>query len=158
MLALYKGRSWVSRLIRWFNWSNYSHAAWVCRDGTIIEAWPPGGVQRAVSLFTNHLVDTAVDLYAVPGLTDAQRTRVEEFLVAQLGEPYDFMGVLGFLPRSRMENHAAWFCSELVFAGLQSAGLDLLRNIPACKVYPGLLALSPLLKQVDTVKVSRKTS
>lgn len=145
MIALYKGTSWLSRLIRWFTWSQYSHAAWICRDGTVIEAWLPGGVQRVDSLSTNHRDGTMVALFEVEGLTDGQREQIERDLADRLGAPYDVLGLLGFLTRERMEKHNAYFCSELVFMALGVTGIVPLSRVPPCKVSPGLLSLSPRL-------------
>jgi hypothetical protein len=144
MIALYKGKSFISRLIRWFTWSVYSHAAWVCRDGSVIEAWS-GGVRHAASLGAAHDAGTPVDLFELD-LTEDQLQAVEEFLLAQVGMKYDWLGLCGFLSRHAMDEHDAWFCSELVTAGLNAAGVYPLLRVPACKVPPCLLALSPLLR------------
>ena len=146
MIALYQGTSAVSRLIRWRTWSDYSHAAWVCRDGSVIEAWHVGkGVRRVAGLLDQHTPGTQVDLFDVQGLDDGRRYDVETFLLAQLGKPYDFAGIMGFVAARRVENPQKWFCSELIFAALQSVGIDILARIPAWKVTPGLLLLSPTL-------------
>lgn len=144
MIALYKGKSFISRLIRWFTWSEYSHAAWVCRDGSVFEAWS-GGVRHAASLAEAHDAGTPVDLFVLD-LTDDQRRDAEAFLLAQVGMKYDWLGLCGFLTRRAMDEHDAWFCSELVTAGLNAAGVYPLLRVPACKVPPCLLALSPLLR------------
>lgn len=144
MIALYKGRSWISRIIRWRTWSPYSHAAWLCRDGTVIEAWP-GGVQWVSGLLAQHKEQTTVEVYEIVGLTEEQRTRIETFLVAQIGKPYDYLAILGFMLRKPLQEPSRWFCSELVFSACQSAGVNLLARIPSWKVSPDLLALSPIL-------------
>lgn len=156
MIALYKGTSFLSRLIRWFTWSEYSHAAWLCEDGSVIEAWQGGGVRHVASLGAQHKAGTPVDMFFVYGhgdnlLTTCQRNAVENFLLEQVGEKYDYLGILGFLSRKRMEAHDAWFCSELIFKALNHAGIYPLLRTPACKVSPGLLAISPLLKFQRTV-------
>jgi hypothetical protein len=159
MIALYQGKSLVSRLIRWFTWSKYSHVAWLCQDGSVIEAWHRGGVRRQPSLSAVHTPGTRVELFQVlthefRELNYAQREAVETFLTQQLGARYDFLGILGFLTRARMEKHGAWFCSELVTRALNHAGVWPLLRVPACKVAPGLLALSPLLRFQSTIITS----
>lgn len=149
-IALYRGKSIMSRLIRWFSWSPYSHAAWICRDGSVIEAWTEGGVRRVASLSEAHEPGTRVDIFAIE-LTDEQHASVEKFLAEQLGQKYDWLGILGFLTRKRMESHDAWFCSELIAAALNQAGVWPLLRIPACKVPPCLLMLSPLLRLRETM-------
>jgi hypothetical protein len=151
MLAFYQGKSLVSRLIRWFTWSRYSHVAWLCRDGSVIEAWHRGGVQRHQSLAEVHTPGTRVEIFKVlthegHELNNLQLGAIEQFLAKQIGNRYDFWGILGFLTRARMEAHNAWFCSELVFAALRSVGVLPLERVAACKVTPGLLSFSPLLR------------
>lgn len=40
-IALYQGKSFISRLIRWQTRSRYSHAAFLLDNGNVIEAWTP---------------------------------------------------------------------------------------------------------------------
>ena len=146
MIALYKGTSALSRLIRWRTWSDYSHAAWVFPDHSVIEAWK-GGVTHAPGILAGHAADTEVHLFALD-LTIEQRWAIQDFLIRQIGKPYDYAGILGFLAAAKTENPNRWFCSELIFAACKRAGIDLLKRVPACKVSPGLIALSPALNDV----------
>jgi uncharacterized protein YycO len=148
MIALYKGRSLLSRLIRWRTWSEYSHAAWVCPDGSVIEAWK-GGVRHAPGPLVQHEPGTEVDLFEVKGLCVAKAWRVQEFLLRQIGKPYDYAGILGFVLAAKTENPDCWFCSELVFAALKGVGVELLSRVPPWKVSPGMLAVSPFLKSLN---------
>lgn len=150
MIALYKGTSALSRAIRWRTWSDYSHAAWVCEDGSVIEAWK-GGVRHVADQQKQHTPGTAVDLFTV-AMTDEQKWAAQEFLIHQIGKPYDYGGILGFMTRAKSEHPEKWFCSELVFAACLSAGVELLRRIPAWKVYPGMLSLSAVLADADEFK------
>jgi hypothetical protein len=152
MIALYKGRSLISRIIRCVNWSDYSHAAWVDTvNNYVIEAWS-GGVRKADSLHTNHTPGTIVDVFDVD-VTVAQREAIAQFMLLQVGKRYDYRGIVHFITR-RSESAAGqdrWFCSELVLAAYRAAGIDLLSRIPAYKVFPGMLAYSPLLDPVGTI-------
>jgi uncharacterized protein YycO len=102
-------------------------------------------VQRVAGLLTQHKEKTVVEVYEIVGLTDEQRARIETFLVAQIGKPYDYLAILGFMFRKPLQKPSRWFCSELVFAACQAAGIKLLARIPPWKVSPDLLAISPLL-------------
>ena len=161
MILLYKGKSLISKLIKWQTFGIYSHAAWWCQDGTVIEAWHKKtvngklkltlkeGVQRHDSPATIHTPGTEIDVFAVPGIDEAA---VEAFLVSQIGKDYDFAPVIrGFTFRVMLDNPNKWFCSELTFAGVEKGGINLLRDIPAWKVSPGLLSYSPLLEPVGTI-------
>jgi hypothetical protein len=72
------------------------------------------------------------------------------FLESQIGKKYDFAGILGFGLSANLECKDKWFCSELVFAAAQYAGIELLRRIKAHKVSPGLLDVSPKMKLQET--------
>ena len=160
MILLYKGKSWISKIIEWQTFSPYSHAAWWCQDGTVIEAWHTQtvngklkiklkeGVQRHDSPATIHEIGTEIDVFEVPGIDEAA---VESFLIEQLGKDYDFAPVIrGFVFRVMRDNPDKWFCSELVSAACAAAGVPMLRA-PAWKTSPGLLSYSPLLKLVGTI-------
>jgi uncharacterized protein YycO len=147
MIAIYRGKSVVSRIIRAINWSQYSHVAWVDDiDGTVIEAWHIGGVAHVKTPSSNHTPGTAVDLFIVLDEEPHHTAMIREFLMAQVGKKYDFAGILGFIFRAtHLQRKQKWFCSELVAEAYATAGLPLLR-IPSHKIYPGMLAGSPMLK------------
>ena len=142
MLAFYRGKSWLSWLIRWRTWRDASHVAWICKDGTVIEAWAPGGVRHVSSLSCRHTPGTRIRLYAVAGL---HSETVEKLLTGELGAGYDYWGILGFALRRKTENKRRWFCSELIYWAIQQAGIQLLRESEPSKVSPGDLEMSPML-------------
>jgi uncharacterized protein YycO len=145
-VALYDSRtSVISGLIRWETRSKYNHAAIVLRDGTLIESVEGAGVHHLPSLSAATPPDR-VDLFNVAGLSDVQAGLVEAFLLKQVGMPYDWPDLTGFITRTfTQEDRGAWFCSELVFAAIEAGGITLLRDIPPFQVSPGTLSLSPLL-------------
>lgn len=150
MIAFYKGKSLLSRGIQLRTWSEYSHAAWLFGDESVIEAWT-NGVRHVSSLSRAHTPGTVVDVFRVPEIDDAtieasnRRQVASAFLLEQLGKPYDFQGIFGFLLRKEEQSPEKWFCSELCFAACKQAGVELLSRVPAWKVDPGLLSLSPRL-------------
>lgn len=141
MIALYKGVSLLSKAIRAFTRTDYSHAAWILGDGTCIEAWHPGGVRQEPCPFAGHTPGTLVDFYGVMGLGAERARRVEWFLKDRIGQKYDFGDVLRFVSRRRQSNAGRWFCSELVAAALESAGSTILRAKPH-EIAPGHMAWS----------------
>lgn len=151
-VALYSGKSLMSRAIMWLNWSAYSHAALFTSRRTVIEAWATGigspwawatgGVVREVpGLWNQHSDETSVDIFRPIGITDEECDAVENFCRAQVGKRYDWKGVFRFVCRRRPVSDDDWFCSELVAAGFEHAGFPLLAY-PAQKVFPGMLASS----------------
>lgn len=132
----------MSTMIRWQSRSRYSHAAVVTPKGTIIEAWQGknGGVRE------KNLSDwTGIDVFDVPDLTHGQSNRVWQWLTGKVAQRcrYDYWGVARFLSRRSAPSNDKWFCSELVFEAFRQARCPLLVNIPAWKVYPGILSYSP---------------
>jgi uncharacterized protein YycO len=106
------------------------------------------------SLSTNHTPGTAVDIFAVRGETPEIRDAAREFLVKQVGRKYDYLGVLGFVFRApSLHRRKKWFCSELVAEAYAYAAYPLLRS-PSYKVYPGMLAASPMLRHAGGIITS----
>lgn len=161
LITAYRGVSAVSRLIRWQTWSDYSHvglAAWedgvalpdVCSGCPTVEAWQTDGVRAGYrGPCAGHIPGTRIDLFEVPAAgTHEKALAAWDFATTQVGRPYDWLGVLRFLPRraERRAGDARWFCSELVMAAFAAAGVELLVRVPASRVSPGLVVLSPLLR------------
>jgi len=155
MIALYKGTSPISRVIRCFHRSPYSHASFVSGCGLEYEAWK-GGV-RTGAFGAAHTPGTEVDLYLVAGMTGERARLITAFLKAKEGKPYDYWGVVKFITRRKEtpSGQDRWFCSELVFSALRAAGIELLMRIPAYQVYPGMLAYSPLLTLRETIRIGK---
>lgn len=151
MIALWKGKSLLSRLIRFRTWDAYSHASWIDENDNDanVEAWWPGGVRRNRSIHENHTPGTQVDFYKVD-LAEEETEALNDFFNRQMGKPYDVAGVLRFISREKAAARLPkmWFCSRLIFEGFNYIGKPLLLRIPSYKVYPGLLAYSPLLRHV----------
>jgi len=145
-ILLFKGRGVISNLIRWQTNGQYSHAALQLPDGKIIEAWhKPAEVRIRPPLkdWSN------VDAFDVEGMTAKQWTLAAQWTQMQVGKKYDFGGVLRFVTRWRKEQDDKWFCSELVFAALKYAGVNLLERVQASQVSPTVLSFSPLLKKAN---------
>ena len=157
LVALYRGKSVVSRLIRWQTRSQYSHAALLLPNGSVLESWHRGGVSHNHGLGACHTPGTEVDLFAVEsskGFALVDWARTLDFAFAQIGHTYDYRSVARFLSRRAEKADGKWFCSELVFAAIKAGGLDLLANTSADRVAPGHLAWSPFLRFVETREAS----
>lgn len=142
ILAFCRGKGFISAFIRWQTWSKYSHVAIVTPEG-VYEATPKEGVH-----LRNFWDDTTgIDFFVVPTPPSRERA-AKEFLESQLGQKYDYWGVLRFLVR-RKSSDTKWFCSELAFRAAEIAGTKLLRGIEPIQISPGTLSLSPLLFPMD---------
>ena len=139
-MLLFRGRGIISALIRWQSRSPYSHAALLMPDGRIIESWQGAGVRvKSVTDWTD------IEVYDVEGMGSFEWELALDFALELVGLGYDYKAVARFISRRPAADNERWFCSELVFAALESAGVDLLARISAAAVSPGMLALSPRL-------------
>lgn len=139
----------VSRLIQWQTRGQYGHAALVNRDGHLIEAVQGKGVIQ--SNITKYNAKD-YDLYQIVPLININTKYYDPikgwaFAEDQIGKPYDWTMVIRFITRRQetRKTHGKWFCSELVFASLQKAGLSLLARTKPWEVSPAMLARSPYL-------------
>lgn len=151
-IALHRGNGIVSRLIRWQQRGEWSHASVVLRSGAVIESREFIGVRQLPKL--SAAKGEFIQVFNVE-CTDEQADKIEEFLKKQIGKKYDYPMVLGFLSRSDTEGHESggkWFCSELAFAAFLQAGIHLLERIEAFEVSPPHLSYSPLLNPDYTIQ------
>ena len=147
-IALFKSRSKIGKVIRYYTRSPYSHCAMVFDDGSIIEAREFKGVRRVKSLLEDMDEGQEVDLFDFEA-TPEQQAIIKDFLEKQIGKDYDYwMVVVGFVLKTTRENRkhsGKWFCSELLFAACEKANFLLLKNIEPWKVAPAMISWSPLL-------------
>lgn len=144
-VLLFHGHGLISALIRWQTRSDYSHAAIQLDDGSIIEAWQGAGVRKLPGLKRGI---EGIDAFEITAPYD--HLAVLEFLDSVLvdNDGYDYWSVVRFVSRRRAKQNKKWFCSELVFAAIQAAGLNLFQRTHPWEVSPGLLARSPHLRPV----------
>lgn len=145
-VCLHRGKGVISRLIRWQQRGDWSHAS-LCFSGRgVIESREFKGVRALPQI--EAAPGEVIELYAVEGLTREQEEKVFAFAQEQLGKKYDWPMVFGFVSRSPVEGHQSggkWFCSELVYAALRAAGVELLGNTEPWEVSPPLLHRAPAL-------------
>ena len=139
-VLLYHSSGLVAKLIQWQTRSAFAHAAIMLPDGRTIGALTKGGVQ-----FCPVNEDPGVVAFEVEGMTADQWKTACGFAAKQIGEKYDWWGIIRFVSRESMPDNDRWFCSELVFAAIQAAGVNLLERVPASEVSPGMMSFSPKL-------------
>ena len=136
-----------SELIRAFDHGKFSHVDVILADGELLGARNdvykdiPAGVQKRPPAYANFSSTKRVDLDTTPPCAD----RFYKFLDSQIGKPYDGEAILGFAVNRDWRDPAAFFCSELVAAGLEDAGYFAYSlAAPSNKITPAdlLLALS----------------
>lgn len=124
-----------SWLIRRFTWSPFSHVDLVLPDGRLLGARGSGGVairdQDEFSAVAQFQVDAPAS--------------VLDIAASQVGKPYDWEALAGFVSRRDWQDNDSWFCSELVAWAFAQAGSPLLRTTNLNRITPRDLLLSPLL-------------
>lgn len=130
---------WMSRAIRWFTWSDFSHVDFVLPSGRLLGAHVSSGVQirePGYAAFTR--VERRVVRDASPIVLD--------WACRQLGKPYDMAAIFGLVTRRPWRQPDRWFCSELVARAFEVGGRPVLLG-DAWRISPRDLMLSPLLEK-----------
>ncbi|MBI4368125.1 MAG: hypothetical protein HY588_01885 [Candidatus Omnitrophica bacterium] len=162
-ILLYKGTGRTSRLIRWKTKSPYSHVAVVVEPAIYLGIESNTGHQSGVRAFDLRKLDqAAVDLFRIKPASQFQPEKVISFLVAHLGMPYDYRGVLwlGILKllnlkskSNRFQKDQDYFCSELVYEAFNNAGLDIVPEVDEADITsPGDIAKSSVLEKIELPK------
>lgn len=162
-IALYQGKSFISRCIRWQTRSQYSHAAFLLDDGSVVEAWQPcvrhvlPGIEapydHLAALSSQHTPGTKVDIFEfICPLTAIENGKLEFCALRDVGTPYDYRSIVRFLTREKKDgSRRRLFCSEQVFARCAQIGRHLLDRTEAWRVPPDWIARSPLLTFSETI-------
>lgn len=135
----FRGKGVISALIRWQTDGTYSHVGAYTDDGYVIESKEGKGVRK--HKYTDF---KDADFYSID-VTPSQKKLFYEFLNSQLGCGYDYWGIVRFVSRRMLPENDNWFCSELMFAAAEAAGIVLLGRTKAYEVSPSLLSRSPYL-------------
>ena len=144
-LAFYRGKSIISRLIRWKTRGKYSHVAVMFDNGRILEAWQGTNSVRWINdLSDGHTPGTKVDIYDIDTLL--MEDAAFKFAEKQIGKEYGYRTIAKFLTNTSGDNREAWICSEIALAVAIAGGVPLLARVDAYKVSPVSLSWSPLLK------------
>jgi uncharacterized protein YycO len=99
--------------------------------GVKIRPWGAGNPTRAIIA---HVV-----------CTEDQAEKVYAFARAQIDKPYNWIGILGFAIRRDFPSIKRWFCSELITASFEAAGIHLVAVKQFDRVTPEMILNSPLV-------------
>ena len=161
-ILLFRGKSWISRVIRRITRSPYSHAAIVAWWGDrlmVLEAVGKGIVVSRMSVVVNQY-SGKVELWT----TDEDLARTEVIRTAQrlLGKLYSLYKLIRNLRRmlfGRARHEEAdpeappddFVCSEFVSRVWRAGGIDLVTDAPDIYTKPSDIAKSPRLRRVGGV-------
>ena len=114
----FKGKSLLSRAIRYWTRGVYSHIAIhdpANSDNPLIEAWKFGReVRWGFSSLANHTPGTLYELWRLPSKGRAEYDFCLNFwrMLAHNNAPYDFGAIFAFIKRGSYTNNDRFFCSE----------------------------------------------
>jgi len=161
-ILLFRGKSWLSRLICWATRSPYSHSAilgWWNGRLMVLEAVPSGVMTSRMSLVVSKY-SGKVELWT----TDEDLARFEVIRTAQLllGKRYSKFKLFRNLKRlvfgrSRdepIDPDAApedFVCSEFVSRVWRAGGIDLVKDAPDVYTKPSDIAKSPSVRKVGNL-------
>lgn len=144
-VILTNGEGITGAVIRWYTWSNYAHAGILLNNGKVIDAVPSKGISLHDGISGSK--QWYFDIEYLPDVDQAKiESAVEKFLRAQIGKKYDWSAIYGMGFRRDWHNPHEWFCSELVEAAFDYAGLPLLRAGHLDRVTPRDIGISPRLR------------
>lgn len=118
------GQDLASRLVRQVDGGDFSHCGIVMPDDSVIEATYHHGVRRR--RLDTLLADKPSHILLSLALPD--EGGAEAFVLAQVGKPYDWTGVVGIGLDRNWQDPSAWWCSELVMAAAAAGGRRLAGN------------------------------
>lgn len=149
-ILLSTSNSLVSGAIRLATNSPISHAAIYIGNGEVVEAITDGVVLQSLEEALRD--DTVSVAFRYPNLTEAQGLLIKDFVGKNLGTPYNYWGIVKgspfFIAHShsriyrvdlRTRDNSSFFCSQLVIAAYQQAGVPITSEQPNL-VTPGDLA------------------
>ena len=126
-IVLVRGKGIISKAIRLWTHSEWSHCAVCIADGVIAEAtWPK---VQITGIYDSHKIDFIILRHQVP-LCDADIIKLNCFCHSKLGKSYDWRGLLSFVVGFNVHNKSWYFCSEFVKEACEAANRPLIRKKP----------------------------
>lgn len=114
-IVFVRGTSLISKLVRLFDNGEFSHVAIAVSDSEVIETnW---NMKSKIVKF--HYKDYEI---ITLNLTEVQRQRVPVIARSLEGKWYDYLQVISYIFKSRLNNPRHLICSELVYNILSEVG------------------------------------
>jgi len=133
---------WVAKTIRFMTRSEYSHVDFLFEKDCGVGYYALGSTVKkgveVVSILDRIKGSSKYCVMEALGCEDV----VRDSLISQIGKPYDWTAVFGYILRRNWNDDQAWFCSELISWGLKVTGLRISNKVP-WRVTPQDLLESP---------------
>jgi hypothetical protein len=142
-LQFVMGSGLPSEAIAWFSAGELSHVDAIMSDGSLLGARSDaiGGQLPGVRIRPAFYEKWARRVVMEIPATDSETTVFYDFIMKQVGKPYDKTAIFGFVADRNWREDDSWFCSELQSAGLEQAGVVPPLFLAANKITPAALAL-----------------
>jgi hypothetical protein len=164
-VLMYRGKSLISRLIRRFTRSKYSHAGlavWWNQRLMVMEAVGRGVIVTSLSANVAHYDGRVEWFTSTQEIPEADRTRLVQFAQQELGKDYDSWKLILFglfillgknvETRDKLRREQKLFCSYYVAQAYNSIGRDLKKNLSDRFMTPDDIASSMMLKRVAVLR------
>lgn len=122
LLRFSRGSGIGAFIVRTATWSEWAHVGFLLDDGMVLDACPGFGVsiRKAED-------DESVEYWDICAPKKSIADAVE-WAKTQIGKPYDWRAITGFVTHRDWHDDRAWFCSELVEAAMDSVHWPLLHD------------------------------
>jgi hypothetical protein len=168
---MYKGKGFISSVIRWVTHSPYSHAAlavWWNQRLMVMEAKGQGVIVNPTSRSIRHYRGDVEWFSCKKEISEDDRLRMVKFAQEELGKSYGrwkaiLLGIKILFEhdlekRDRLKREKRLFCSEYVAQIYNFIGLDLKKGRSDRFTKPDDIANSPLLEKRGQLKKYRVMS
>lgn len=164
-VLLFKGKGWLSEIIKWKTGSAYSHAGLVAwwNDRLMVLEAVGAGVRATPISYNLKKYEGGIDYFrCTEELADNTRGEMVKFAQEQLGKEYDLKRLFGFflklMKNAPLEQNetatvpGTFFCSEYVAEVYERVGCDLDLERSSQYTSPDKIASSEKMEFVGTLK------
>lgn len=104
--------TWVSRIIRFFTRSEFSHVEFLDLETGLVYGSVPGEGVRISTIEKLSSESTKIKICNINKPYD--RLQVIDRISSQVGKKYDWVAILGIVIRDPIQDPTRWICSELI--------------------------------------------
>lgn len=168
-VLMYRGKSLVSRLIRFSTRSKYSHAGlavWWNKRLMVMEAVGKGVIVTPLSANVAHYEGSVEWFTSTQEIPEVDRVKLVQFAQQELGKEYDtwklvLFGLFILLgknveTRDKLMREKKLFCSYYVAQAYNAIGRDLKQNVSDRFMTPDDVASSSLLTRMGVLRKRSK--
>jgi uncharacterized protein YycO len=152
-IIIYKGNSFVSKFVKFFTKSDYTHTSMLISNDIVIEAnW-----YKTANMVGFMYKPEIMEIYRVKGgLTGSQQLQIVQYAYEMFGKTYDYPQIISYIFErftgkhyyNRFNSKDHIICSELIDNAYGKMGYDLVPTRDLGNVTPADLATSTLIERI----------